>query len=224
MKALGRTVAEAALAPTREGNDLTFHVDGGEVYPEIRRLVRAAEKTIDVAFFSFHDDPSGLDMADELAAAARKGVRVNIMPDHLGARHSTEVIARMTQAGVNVQTFKNSPNMHPKSITDHHKIVLVDGKEGITDGLNIGERDEAYWHDVMVTVKGPVGTSSMPMRSAAGSALPRRPSSAGRPTSSGPPSRASARCFQNFRRSRIAATHATRPDRHGRASSLPSPG
>jgi cardiolipin synthase len=159
VKAIGRTVAEAALAPTREGNDLTFHVDGAAVYPEIRRLVRSAEKTIDVEFFSFHDDHSGLEMADELAAAARKGVRVNVMLDHLGARHSTEVIARMTKAGVNVQTFKNgykNPNLHPNSITDHRKIVLVDGKAGMTGGMNIGERYEAYWHDVMVTVKGPV--------------------------------------------------------------------
>jgi cardiolipin synthase len=159
VRQFGAKVAQAANAPVRDGNQIDFHVNGDDVYGNIRRLVRSAEKTINMEFFTFHDDPSGFSMADEVCAAAKRGVHVRVLLDRMSARHSPEVMARMQAAGVEVRTFTNGfadADKHPNSTTDHRKVVLVDGKEGMTGGMNIGTRYEDYWHDVMVTMKGPV--------------------------------------------------------------------
>lgn len=159
VRQFGATVAKAANAPVRDGNQLEFHVNGGDVYGNIRRLVQSAKQTITMEFFTFHDDPSGFAMADELVAAAKRGVHVRVLLDNMSARHSPEVMARMRDAGVEVRTFANGfkePDNHPNTTTDHRKVVLVDGKEGMTGGMNIGTRYEDYWHDVMVTMRGPV--------------------------------------------------------------------
>jgi cardiolipin synthase len=159
VRELGAKVAQAANAPVRDGNQFDFHVNGDAVYGEIRRLVQSAKQTINMEFFTFHDDPSGYAMADELCAAAKRGVHVRVMLDNMSARHSPGVMGRMRAAGVEVRTFGNgfeNPDHRPNSTTDHRKVVLVDGREGMTGGMNIGERYEEYWHDVMVTVRGPV--------------------------------------------------------------------
>lgn len=156
---LGEIADRAANAPVRQGNDLTFLVDGPEVYPEIRRMIRSARETLDLEFFIIQDDPTGFAIAQELIDAHKRGVRVNFLVDRALSTVSRKVIGFLRDNGVEVRTFGNGykhPTLRLLQTIDHRKMLLVDGREGMTGGMNVGEPYEAYWHDVMVRVRGPV--------------------------------------------------------------------
>lgn len=146
-----------AKAPMRPGNALKLLVNGSEAFPELYKQVDSAQHRLDMEFFTFHEDVTGRQMADKLIAKAQSGVQVNLLLDKLSNR-GNPLLGEMEQAGVNVRTFTNGhahPWLNLSDITDHRKILLVDGKVGMTGGMNIGERYEKYWHDLMVKLQGP---------------------------------------------------------------------
>lgn len=158
VRSMVASVAEShADAPMRPGNYLKLFVDGAEAYPEMYKQVDKAKSRIDMEFFAFHEDPTGRKMADKLIKKSNEGVQVNLLLDKLSNR-SNPLLKEMEAAGVNVRTFSNGhqrPWLHLDNITDHRKILLVDGKVAMTGGMNIGERYEKHWHDLMVKLKGP---------------------------------------------------------------------
>lgn len=154
---LAQAVSPFVKTPFRAGNSLELFIDGKEAYPQIHGLIDSAKKRIDMEFFAFTDDSGGRAVAEKLMKKANEGVEVNVLVDklsHLGS----DMMKDLEAAGVNVKRFTNGykvPLMHANSITDHRKILLVDGKAGMTGGMNIAERYEKYWHDVMVKFEGP---------------------------------------------------------------------
>lgn len=155
-----RTVARAANAPVRDGNDLQFLIDGPQVYPELRRLIGGAKETLDMEFFTLHPDATGQAITNELIAAAKRGVRVNLLLDYALSIPAQDLIKQLKAGGVHVVIFNNGYKHHPLThvgqVLDHRKIVLVDGHEGMTGGMNLGTPYERFWHDTMTLVKGPV--------------------------------------------------------------------
>lgn len=154
---MARAVSPFVAAPFRPGNNLELFVDGQEAFPQIHQLIATARTRIDMEFFAFHDDPSGRAIAEHLMQKARQGVQVNVLVDTL-SQLGSDMMRDLERAGVRVQRFTNGhkvPLLHANTLTDHRKIVLVDGKVGMTGGMNIGERYEKYWHDFMVKVEGP---------------------------------------------------------------------
>jgi cardiolipin synthase len=153
-------VAKATNAPERDGNELKFLVDGPEVYPELRRMIRDAKETLDMEFFTLHPDATGQQITNELIAAAKKGVRVNLLLDYALSVPAADLIKQLKAGGVHVITFNNGYKHHPithlSKVLDHRKIVLVDGQEGMVGGMNLGTPYEKFWHDTMTTVKGPI--------------------------------------------------------------------
>jgi cardiolipin synthase len=109
-------------------------------------------------FFSFFDDPTGRDMIARLSQKAKEGVQVNLLVDHLGSVMKGGLLDDMREAGIRVKPFTNGsdyPLLNANSTTDHRKILLVDGKVGMTGGMNIGTPYQNHWHDFMVKIEGP---------------------------------------------------------------------
>lgn len=151
-------VAKATGVASTAGNQVTLHVDGNEAFPEIYRMIREAKHTIDFDFYMFESNATGEKVSQELIAAAKRGVRVNVMVDALMANFSTKTLAAMKAAGITVLPFTNGyrvPVLHPSKSATHRKLILVDGQKGMVGGMNIGESYEKYWHDSMTSVQGP---------------------------------------------------------------------
>lgn len=155
---LAAKVAAQAASPMRPGNSVELFVNGGEAFGAMHKLLDSAKKRIDMEFFSFFDDKTGRDMIDRLSKKAKEGVQVNLLVDHLGSFLKRDLLDDMRDAGIRVRPFTNGsdyPLLNANSTTDHRKILLVDGKVGMTGGMNIGEPYQNHWHDFMVKVEGP---------------------------------------------------------------------
>lgn len=155
---IAQAVAPHVASPLRIGNQVDLHIDGKQSYDAIYRVVDGAKERLDLEFFSFHDDVSGRKLAKKLIEKAQSGVEVNVLVDSLANRANKALLGLMEAGGVRVRHFSDGyrfPLLHPNVTTDHKKVILADGQVAMTGGMNIGERYESYWHDFMVTLKGP---------------------------------------------------------------------
>jgi cardiolipin synthase len=107
-------------------------------------------------------------MADEFTrafeGAARRGVRVNLVIDAVGATIDDEHVQRLTAAGCTVARF-NTPawySLEELNYRTHRKILVVDGEVAFTGGVGIDDQwmgdaqDPSHWRDTMVEIVGPL--------------------------------------------------------------------
>lgn len=159
--------SRAAGAPLVEGNDVRLLCDARENYPAWLEAINAAEKWVHFESYILRDDRSGREFADALVAATRRGVRVRLLYDWLGAATATPWMfwARLRKAGIDVRAF-NPPRLDSPLgwlSRDHRKMIGVDGRVGFVTGLCVadmwwgGERNKGLdpWRDTGVAVRGP---------------------------------------------------------------------
>lgn len=116
-------------------------------------LADLAERTIDVQYYIYEADDSGVVLADRLLAAARRGVRVRMLVDDNNLTHSEERLATLAgQPNVEIRVFNPYRNrirwMRPVEFATsfgrvqrrmHNKIFAVDGQLAVIGGRNIGD-------------------------------------------------------------------------------------
>lgn len=155
---IAKAVAPHVTAPMRQGNKLEFYIDGNQAFPEIYKAIDSAKKRLDLEFFAFFDDATGNKVADKLIAKAKKGVEVNLIIDFLNYRKSSDLMERLEKGGVRVKPFTDGhdyPLLHVNDITNHRKVLLVDGQTALSGGMNLAVPYEKYWHDSMFKIEGP---------------------------------------------------------------------
>ena len=142
----------ARLAGEHPGSSGVFLLPQGDVAFAARILMaRNATATIDVQYYIWHDDLTGLLLLDELRGAADRGVAVRLLLDDNGIDGLDPVLAeldahpgievrlynpftlrRFKRAGYAFDFFRLNHRMHNKSFT-------VDGVATIGGGRNIGD-------------------------------------------------------------------------------------
>lgn len=141
-------------------------------------MIAGAERTIDLATFIWRDDRSGEAVFAALLDAARRGVRVRLLGDGLYFLRDPEQMARMAHAHPNIEMVLSGVVDHevapfdPGALDDvlwrfdelnrrmHLKLLIVDGKEALLGGRNIGEEyfgmsDGYNFVDRDLVVRGP---------------------------------------------------------------------
>lgn len=143
-------------------------------------LIDAAERSIDLQYYIFDADDTGLFLLDRLLAAADRGVRVRMILDDYLIGFDDATLARIdAHPNVQLRIFNPYPDRRwPRSLQMmrhldklgrrmHNKIFVVDSQMGVIGGRNIsnhyfeGEGD-ANFRDADLLATGPV------MREAAG--------------------------------------------------------
>ncbi len=71
-------------ATLRDGNSVELLVDGVQSYPRRLELIRNAKESLCLQTLIFKSDETGLETANELIAAANRGVKVRVIIDTLG--------------------------------------------------------------------------------------------------------------------------------------------
>jgi cardiolipin synthase len=164
-------------APLSAGNRVKLLQDGPDTYRAIYAALAAAKTTINMETYIFEDDEVGRKFAQELVAAAARGVTVNLVHDSVGTLGTPrEFFADLAGRGVHVLEFNpvNPLTAHGDweiNQRDHRKLTIVDGKVAFLGGINISSvysggsfskssrnrpGQEVPWRDTDVQIEGPV--------------------------------------------------------------------
>jgi len=148
--------AIAHLAPLRNVADRVTHLpllpgnrveplhNGEQAYPRMLDSIASAERTVTLASYVFDWDDVGRSFTEALEQAARRGVKVHILVDGVGALgHFSRMGRLLMQCKVEVAAF--FPLRFPfgrfrLNLRNHRKILVVDGRVGFTGGMNISQR------------------------------------------------------------------------------------
>ena len=156
------------------GMDSGVHVlsDAQDAFAARVFLTRLADKTLDVQYYIWRDDITGMLLLDELYQAAERGVRVRLLLDDNGIRRLDDVLAEMNaHPNLEVRLFNPFASRRFKFlgfITDfsranrrmHNKSFTADQQATIVGGRNIGDeyfaaKDGLLFADLDVMVAGP---------------------------------------------------------------------
>jgi cardiolipin synthase len=144
---------------------VTLLQDGGGTFDAMLALIESARETLDFEGYIFRRDEIGDRFVKAFADAAERGVRVRVLVDWLGRLPTPwSYFKQLQREGLDVQPF-NPPGFRawfgllPR---DHRKVLVADGKSGITGGIGIGvewkhgmiRRRRSPWRDTAVRIDG----------------------------------------------------------------------
>ncbi|MDO5371472.1 phosphatidylserine/phosphatidylglycerophosphate/cardiolipin synthase family protein [Paracoccus sp. (in: a-proteobacteria)] len=147
-------------------------IEGPEAFAARVALIRGAAQALDVQYYIWQRDATGLILLDELRRAAERGVRVRLLLDDNGiAGLDADLAALDALAGVEVRLFNPFILRRPKVLgyafdfvrlnrRMHNKSLTADGAISILGGRNIGDiyfafGEGVHYIDTDVLVAGP---------------------------------------------------------------------
>jgi cardiolipin synthase len=160
-----RAAEALTAAPTSEGNDVELLINGDRIFPAILETIRSAERTVSLLTYVYWKGEPAREVARALCEKASAGVEVNVLLDWLGSLPMEEgLLDDMQEAGVNVARFRPLRPYAVRRLNNrtHRKVLVVDGRIGMTGGVGIAEEwtgdaeDPDHWRDTHVRVRGPV--------------------------------------------------------------------
>lgn len=145
--------------------DSRLMVDGEVAFRAILLALGEAREEILLETYILRDDKMGESVRSALAAAVKRGVRVNVLADAVGSSATHDDFWKSIEAdGMTLRLFHRLRYLPFQALRrDHRKIIVVDRTIAFTGGMNIGEeygssirsRVDA-WRDTLIRVSGPV--------------------------------------------------------------------
>lgn len=127
--------------PLRGGNTIVLLENGDEAYPAMLLAIRAARESINLCSYIFDAEGVGEEFVADLLAAAERGVQVRIIIDALGEKYSSVSPAKVFKSSkVRLEYFLPLKNGAYINLRSHRKLLIVDGREAFTGGMNIRGR------------------------------------------------------------------------------------
>lgn len=138
LRALADRVVSCRLA---DGNRITPLHSGEGAYPAMLEAIRSARHSIHLSTYIFDGDEAGVRFVEALRKAAQQGVEVRVIVDSLGEKYSRPTARRLLR-GTKVRVGRFLPLRHGGyvNLRNHRKILVVDGTQAFTGGMNIGDR------------------------------------------------------------------------------------
>lgn len=157
---------DAPGEPEREGATARLLDGGREAFPAMLEAIRGARAQVFLEFYMFSPEGIGATFIEALSAAARRGVRVEVVIDAWGSAPGTsEVLATLAAAGCDARAWGSFLGILPGRLRrNHRKILAVDGEVAFVGGLNIADEyglpdpppGEAPFADLAIELRGPV--------------------------------------------------------------------
>ncbi|MEG1280903.1 MAG: phospholipase D family protein [Comamonas sp.] len=169
---LGKIIAPDLLAnPGSSGIHPLY--DAQNAFAARAQLARMAERTLDVQYYIWRADSTGMLLLDELRAAGDRGVRVRLLLDDLGTSGlDDELMALSQHPNIEVRLFNPSMLRTPKMLgylgnlkranrRMHNKSFTADNQATIIGGRNVGDEyfgatEGVLFADLDVLAIGPV--------------------------------------------------------------------
>lgn len=185
----GRTAAVTAASPPPElrslarvgdqvspfalcgANDIETLENGDEAFPPMLEAIESAQRSIALSTYIFDNDDVGKRFRDALVRAHRRGVAVRVIVDAVGQHYSWPgMVRQLRKQGVPAAAFMPilvPKNMAVLNLRNHRKLLVVDGRNGFTGGMNIRAgnvlaRPVAHpVRDLQFRVRGPIVAQMM---------------------------------------------------------------
>ena len=155
---------------TTLGNRAELMADAAATRKRMIADFDAATDHIHVLYYIWLIDGMGIDTAQALIRAAKRGVTCRAMVDGMGSRKmvGSKVWREMKDAGVQVSVALPISNVIKVllfsriDLRNHRKITVIDGKIGYSGSRNCADPEfrpkpkYAPWVDIMLRVEGPV--------------------------------------------------------------------
>lgn len=152
------------------GHRLALLRGGDALFPAMLEAIAAAEHDVWLASYIVHTDAPSQAIADALAAAARRGVRVRLVIDGFGSRHALDWWEqRLAGSGAALAVFRPLMRwwhwLRPGQLRRlHQKLCVVDAQLAFVGGINLLDDRLDLHHgelaaprlDFAVRLQGPV--------------------------------------------------------------------
>lgn len=140
-------------------------------------MIEAAERTLDLQYYSVRGDETGQLLLEALLQAADRGVRVRVLVDDLNLQGADETLAALnSHKHIEIRVFNPFATQHDSILTRlntaitglghftrrmHNKCFITDNKVAITGGRNLGDEyfdqgTEFNFHDMDIFAAGPI--------------------------------------------------------------------
>ena len=163
---LDQAVRRITSLPLEAGNRIVPLRNGDAVYPAMLTAIREAQHSIALSSYIFRKDEIGRAFLDALEDAHHRGVAVRVLVDGIGSGYFfASVYGGLRRRGVPVGRFMHSVlpwRMPFLNLRTHKKLLILDGREAFTGGLNISQpnrlrtRPDHPIRDTHFHVAGPV--------------------------------------------------------------------
>lgn len=166
----------AAGTPFHGGNSVQLLKNGPATYAVMMAAINSAQHQINMESYEF-DGQAAAEFAALLIEKAGQGVQVRLIYDSFGSkREPASLFTAMKKAGVQVEEYSPLNPLKLKTLDlnkrDHRKLLVVDGRQVITGGINIAQYYEQNttpppdagpagtlpWRDTDIAITGPVAT------------------------------------------------------------------
>jgi len=133
---------------------------GQEIFPAMLKAMAAAQKSIRLETYIYSDGKLGRQFLGALLAAARRGVRVQILVDALGSwLLSDDFFEPLVAAGVEVRRF-NPLHLWRFGVRNHRKLLICDDATMFIGGFNMADEYDGDgvtrgWCDIGVRIENP---------------------------------------------------------------------
>lgn len=129
-------------------------------------LIEEARSSLRVLFYMFNSDSSGISVRDALAAAARRGVKVQLLLDGYGCSSvDPDFFKDIGKEGGEFRLFHPSYGRR-YLLRNHQKLVIADEKTAIIGGANIQDSymvdtGPRCWRDLWLVIEGPAAADAV---------------------------------------------------------------
>ncbi|MEO9077967.1 MAG: phospholipase D-like domain-containing protein [Rhodanobacter sp.] len=180
-----RALSANLNAPMLDGNAVDVLLNGDEIFPAMLEAIRNATDSVHLLTYIYWEGEIAGQFADELGAAARRGVHVRLLVDAVGgAKMAATMVDKLRDAGCTFSWFRPLRwyNLGRFNHRTHRKVMVVDGITGFTGGVGIAEvwtghaQDPGHWRDDHFRIQGPAvrylqGSFAVNWRQATGEVL-----------------------------------------------------
>lgn len=145
------------------GNQIEILKRGSDIFHAMYNDIGSAEKSITKETYNFYGDEVGTPMAESLAEAAERGVKVNFLMDFIGSTPAdAKLFDIMRDAGVEVVRWRK-PSWYQISRFNHRthrKLLMIDGRVAYTGGANtadpwLPDHSDGGYKDYHFRITGP---------------------------------------------------------------------
>ncbi len=150
----------------RPGNAVDILFNGKETFERIFEAIENAKHFIHLQYYIFEEGELQERFLQLFKKKIEEGVEVRMLYDAIGSYHLDSKVKKKLQA-IGVQLYTTMSLSYGSFIftlnyRNHRKIIIIDGIEGFTGGVNVSDKyiksidDLGIWDDTHVRLRGPI--------------------------------------------------------------------
>ncbi len=157
-------LARLAGRPITSGDSYAVLHNGDETFPAMLSAIERARERISFESYIYSEGKVADRFTRALIAAARRGVRVQIVLDAVGASDSERGdLQALRDAGAQVGMFNpvRHTTLEEVNYRTHRKILVIDGEIAFVGGIGLADHwagnadSPEHWRDTQFEVRGP---------------------------------------------------------------------